>query len=91
MTRGQSLPRTAAGAHAASLVADRAIASVGAEHDLIVVVSVFPSQLLTAEMLRRPIEFTLHSLVAVMDQLILVRVGAIVKRLLQSIEHKIRP
>ncbi len=54
----QSLPRTAAGARAANLVADRVTASVAAEHDLIVFVSVFPSQLLTGEMLRRPVEFT---------------------------------
>jgi len=58
MPRWQSLPRTAAGAHAANLVADRAIALVGAAHDLIAVVSVFPSQLLTGEMLRRPVEST---------------------------------
>jgi DNA-binding NtrC family response regulator len=58
MTRAQSPPRTAAGARAASQVADPETASEGAEHDLIVVVSVFPSQLLTSEMLRRSLEST---------------------------------
>jgi hypothetical protein len=58
MTRAQSPPRTAAGARAASQVADPETASEGAEHHLIVVVSVFPSQLLTSEMLRRPLEST---------------------------------
>jgi len=42
-------------------VADRAIALVGAAHDLIAVVSVFPSQLLTDEMLRRPVESTQYA------------------------------
>ena len=39
-------------------MADRAIALVGAAHDPIAVVSVFPSQLLPGGMLRRPVDST---------------------------------
>src|SRR5712692_6799139 len=56
-TRGRSLPRTVADARTASPTDDQVNASEDATPDQLVETCLFPSQLLTVEMLRRPLEF----------------------------------
>jgi len=72
-TRGRSLPRTVADARAASPTDDQVNASEDATPDQLVETCLFPSQLLTVEMLRRPLEFAQHPAVGVVDQDDLVR------------------
>jgi putative transposase len=55
-TRERSLPRTAVGAHVAPLADGPANASPDDPHDQLLDASLLPSQLLTVEVLRRPVE-----------------------------------
>src|SRR5712692_8421367 len=68
-TRGRSLPRTVADARAASPTDDQVNASEDATPDQLVETCLFPSQLLTVEMLRRPLEFALAAVVGMHHRL----------------------
>ena len=84
---GRSPSRTVVAPPAPRLAGDRANSSQGDLLGLTVFVSVSPSKHLIIEVLRRPVEFTLRSPIAVVDQLITRRPG--VERLLQRIEGDI--
>jgi hypothetical protein len=64
----RSPPRTAADVHAANPAADPATASEGEAPDPLHDAFLLPSQLLTVEVLRQPLESALPAAVAVMDQ-----------------------
>jgi hypothetical protein len=66
-TRGRSPPRTAVGAHVAPPADGPANASPDDPHDPPPDVCLLPSQPLTIEALRRPVESALHALVRVDD------------------------
>src|SRR6266516_2268558 len=74
--RERSPPRTAADPHAAPPAAVPATASLADPPNPTVAVAVPASQPLTIEVLRRPVEPTLHAPVAVMHQAVQVCVGA---------------
>src|SRR6266511_2589683 len=73
--RARSPSRTVADAHAAPPAADQVNASALDPPDPTGAVWVFPSQLLTVEVLRRPVESTLRAPVRVVDEPTLGRVA----------------
>ena len=86
-TLERSLPRSVVDARAGPPAVDQVNASADVEPDQPDDACSIPSQLLTVEMLRRPLESTLHAAVAVMNELVEIR--SCMERLLESIQRKI--